>query len=75
MFFEEEEEVVCWSGLMSAMATIMTSDSSRRVYRDIILLLMSRMATSQLSHVSVAIQANLGVLLEEFDIKDSFWVR
>ena len=75
MSFEEEEEVVCRSGLNVSYGDKYGRNSLRGVYRDTILLLMSRMATSQLSHVSVAIQANLGVLLEEFDIKDSFWVR
>jgi len=73
--FEEEEEVMCRSRLDVSYGDDYGRNSLRGVYRDTILLLMSRMATSQLSRSHMDNKAYLGILLEEFDIENSFWIR
>ena len=75
MSFEEEEEVVRRSGLNVSYGNQYGRNSLRDVYRDTILLLMSRMATSQLSRSHMDNKAHRGILLEEFDIENSFWIR
>ena len=63
------------SGLDISYGDELGGNSLRGVYRDTILLLTSRMAKSQLCRKSKSGLAYLGVLLEEFDIENSFWIR
>jgi hypothetical protein len=72
--FEEEEKVMRRSRLDISYGNEHGGDSLRGVYRDTILLPMSRMATNQLRLLETR-TAYLGILLEELNIEDSFWIR
>jgi len=63
------------SGLDISYGDELGGNSLRGVYRDTILLLTSRMAKNQLCRGIQDSSAYLGILLEEFDIENSFWIR
>lgn len=66
---------MCRSWLDISYGDELGGNSLRGVYRDTILLLMSRMAASQLFPLEGKELAYLGVLLEELNIENSFWIR